>query len=606
MTSNHRTPRRGLRVRIAAVSMLVVAGPMAFGAIALVGLLRSILSSTATSAASVRARDIAALAADGSLPETLALPGEEAALVQVVDQSGTVVAATRNIKGDPAEGLVAVERKVAIVLFASVPVLAAGVGALTWWAAGRSLRPVDNITRTLADITATDLHRRVDEPARCDEIGHLADVVNQTLARLETSVDRQLRFVANASHEDPRGSAPDRSGCSGFAIGCPGLPYGRESVRLASNDDPGTRYRGARPVPARRYRCVDHGIATAEGSERGWLSRARPVAGRPHLRHRRNGGHRRVCYRRGVLHGEPNHPNQSSVTAKRCRNRSMGLAVRSVICGALVLAACGSSTSLAPVSSTAAISTSPSSSASTSAATASTAQHTTDPSTSTIAVTRPTQSTTTSTAAFTPLRPLPPSSGGPPLSVVWSRSTVPAGPYNGHVRTDGLGLTSINSSTPTVAWVSDDGSVWRNQALPAGFEATDASRSHDLLAVIGTTTSSSLRVPALAISLNSETWALTVLDLGGLGSAHDPLSSHVAVSGNRIIAAVGAGPEPGSDADSQLVFVGDGEAPFSRQVNRRFKGAIPSVGSQYVWWSLHESGKLGPVTTPLRNRLSTA
>ena len=250
MKSDHRARRRGLRVRIAAVSMLVVAGAMAFGAIALVGLLRSNLSSTATSAASVRARDIAALAADGSLPETLALPGEEAALVQVIDQSGTVIAATRNIKGDPAisnlvpteaapiittirpsllgerislrlvavratspsgplsvyaaeslEGFDEVTRKVAIVLFASVPVLAAGVGALAWWAVGRSLRPVDNITRTLADITATDLHRRVDEPARSDEIGHLANVVNQTLARLETAVDRQLRFVADASHE---------------------------------------------------------------------------------------------------------------------------------------------------------------------------------------------------------------------------------------------------------------------------------------------------------------------------------------------------------------------------------------------------------------------
>lgn len=192
---------------------------------------------------------------------------------------------------------------------------------------------------------------------------------------------------------------------------------------------------------------------------------------------------------------------------------------------------------------------------------------------------------------------MPPSSGGQPLSVVWSRSTVLAGPYNGHVRSDGLGLTSINSSTPTVVWVSDDGVTWRNQPLPAGFEATDASRSHDLLAVIGTTTSGNLRVPALAISLNSDAWVVTVLDLGELGLAHDPLSSHVAVAGNRIIAAVGAGPEPGSDADTQLVFVGDGGAPFSRQVNRRFKGAIPSVGWQYIWWTLHESGTLGPITT---------
>jgi hypothetical protein len=232
-----------------------------------------------------------------------------------------------------------------------------------------------------------------------------------------------------------------------------------------------------------------------------------------------------------------------------------------------------------------------------STATASTAPQATSPSTSSTAVTRTTEPTTTSTAAFALLRPVPPSSGGQPLNVVWSRSTVPAGPYNGHVRSDGTGLTSINSSTPTVVWVSDDGIAWHKQALPDGFEATDASRSHDLLAVVGTVKRDNLRLPAVAVSPNSDTWVLTVLDLGGLGPAHNPTPSHLAVSGNRIIAAISAGPEPGSDADTQLVFIGDGGAPFSRQVNSRFKGAIPSVGSQFIWWSLHESGKLGPGTT---------
>lgn len=53
----------------------------------------------------------------------------------------------------------------------------------------------------MADITASDLHRRVPVPDTRDEIGELAVTVNETLARLDTSVERQRRFVADASHE---------------------------------------------------------------------------------------------------------------------------------------------------------------------------------------------------------------------------------------------------------------------------------------------------------------------------------------------------------------------------------------------------------------------
>ena len=53
----------------------------------------------------------------------------------------------------------------------------------------------------MGEITATDLHRRVPAPKRREEIGTLANAVNDTLERLEQSVDRQRRFVADASHE---------------------------------------------------------------------------------------------------------------------------------------------------------------------------------------------------------------------------------------------------------------------------------------------------------------------------------------------------------------------------------------------------------------------
>jgi hypothetical protein len=133
--------------------------------------------------------------------------------------------------------------------------------------------------------------------------------------------------------------------------------------------------------------------------------------------------------------------------------------------------------------------------------------------------------------------------------------------------------------------VSDDGTTWSQQTMPTGFEVTDASRSRDLIAAIGTTSDGGVRVPALAVSRTDGTWVVTVLDLGGRGPASNPTQAQIAVSGGRILATVDAGPEPGGSTNTPLVFIGDYGPPFSRQVNTRFKDARLSNGSQYFWWT---------------------
>jgi signal transduction histidine kinase len=87
------------------------------------------------------------------------------------------------------------------VLLPGIPALVLLVAGLTWAAVGRALRPVAAIRRELADITATDLHRRVPVPHAGDEIAALATTTNATLDRLEQAVDRHQRFVADAAHE---------------------------------------------------------------------------------------------------------------------------------------------------------------------------------------------------------------------------------------------------------------------------------------------------------------------------------------------------------------------------------------------------------------------
>jgi signal transduction histidine kinase len=82
------------------------------------------------------------------------------------------------------------------------PLLLLTVGGATYVVTGRALRPVEGIRSEMAAITASeDLSRRVPQPDTHDEIARLARTTNETLAALETSVERQRAFVADASHE---------------------------------------------------------------------------------------------------------------------------------------------------------------------------------------------------------------------------------------------------------------------------------------------------------------------------------------------------------------------------------------------------------------------
>jgi signal transduction histidine kinase len=82
--------------------------------------------------------------------------------------------------------------------FALMAVLSLWLG---WAIAGRALRPLRIITDTARDISASNLHRRLDLKGPDDELKQLGTTVDGLLARLETSFEAQRQFVANASHE---------------------------------------------------------------------------------------------------------------------------------------------------------------------------------------------------------------------------------------------------------------------------------------------------------------------------------------------------------------------------------------------------------------------
>jgi signal transduction histidine kinase len=88
------------------------------------------------------------------------------------------------------------------VMLTGFPLLLGVVAGVTWLVTRRALRPVEGIRGEMAAITASeDLARRVPVPDTHDEVARLALTTNETLAALEASVERQRRFVADASHE---------------------------------------------------------------------------------------------------------------------------------------------------------------------------------------------------------------------------------------------------------------------------------------------------------------------------------------------------------------------------------------------------------------------
>ncbi|MEV0233110.1 ATP-binding protein [Nonomuraea sp. NPDC050786] len=88
-----------------------------------------------------------------------------------------------------------------VLLSGSAAVIVALLGWGAWYGTGRVLAPVERIRSGLERISGQDLSRRVDVPGTRDEIAQLAATVNDTLARLEDAVERNRRFVSDASHE---------------------------------------------------------------------------------------------------------------------------------------------------------------------------------------------------------------------------------------------------------------------------------------------------------------------------------------------------------------------------------------------------------------------
>jgi signal transduction histidine kinase len=236
-------PVRTVRFRITAIAVAAVVVVLVIVGVVLVQRQRAALIASLDQTLIRRADDIVAGIEEAGIPGQFASVGGEG-FVQLVSGTGTVIASTLNLAGEPALDLpqrtgadfigtvsglsvdddvfrflsrslgdeqlyvattfdVVAESTAALAgsLGLTVPIVVLFVAGLVWWLVGRTLEPVETIRTEVASIGSEDLSKRVPAPGTGDEIDRLAATMNQMLERLENSIDRQQRFVADASHE---------------------------------------------------------------------------------------------------------------------------------------------------------------------------------------------------------------------------------------------------------------------------------------------------------------------------------------------------------------------------------------------------------------------
>ncbi|MEU6314402.1 ATP-binding protein, partial [Streptomyces sp. NPDC047014] len=238
-----------VRARATVGASVVVAAALSLASFALLGLLEANLLRNAERDARRQADTVAQLAAAGKLGRAR-LPARGVEFVQVVGADGRLLFASPNLGAVPAlppavpgppgarahtwyvppvdgehrqrvvqvvtntpdgpatvyagaslRGLDAADDTTTAALVIGVPLLLAMVALVTWRVTGHALRPVEAIRAEVAGISDRELHRRVPVPATRDEVARLAETMNATLDRLESSGIRQRQFIADASHE---------------------------------------------------------------------------------------------------------------------------------------------------------------------------------------------------------------------------------------------------------------------------------------------------------------------------------------------------------------------------------------------------------------------
>ncbi|QOR71282.1 HAMP domain-containing histidine kinase [Ruania alkalisoli] len=252
--SPRRWSGRPLRLRLTLLTAGLLCVTLALGALALTTVLSRGRVATLDEITTARANTIAGLATDDRIAASLpvAQPGE---IAQLLDADGQVLASSPNAsrtlpviataeldrllgmsrdgevtlttvgtaydeevrlaalateyRGEPATVVVTMPlaevrdllRALAISLVAIVPVLTLLLAWTIWLVLGRALRPVEELRRGAERVARTGGPGTLPVPRAEDELGALAQTLNEMLDALDAAAARQRTFVADAAHE---------------------------------------------------------------------------------------------------------------------------------------------------------------------------------------------------------------------------------------------------------------------------------------------------------------------------------------------------------------------------------------------------------------------
>ena len=113
------------------------------------------------------------------------------------ERRGDLIIVTGTPLDDVIDSVAALTRTLVI----AIPCAALLLAMVVWLLIGRVLHAVEDIRVQVAEISGSNLHRRVTDPRTGDEVARLARTMNQMLERVDASAQRQRRFAADASHE---------------------------------------------------------------------------------------------------------------------------------------------------------------------------------------------------------------------------------------------------------------------------------------------------------------------------------------------------------------------------------------------------------------------
>ncbi|MGA9277835.1 ATP-binding protein [Ilumatobacter sp.] len=223
---------------------LLFAVTLVVSGVALLTTLRSTMLDNIDTSLELRAADLGALAESGIAPRNITIPDDGTSFAQII-LNGEVIASSTNVRGQPPVDAVTDASQLTVrqtsgeseefrlvvteqstpagpvtiavgtsladlestlrvatwTLLISGLVMTTLAGTAAWTVVRRALRPVDSMRAEVADITVTDLDRRVSQPTTDDEIRLLADTMNRMLDRIEAGTRGQREFVSAASHE---------------------------------------------------------------------------------------------------------------------------------------------------------------------------------------------------------------------------------------------------------------------------------------------------------------------------------------------------------------------------------------------------------------------